>query len=165
MSTPPMPMNDEAMLAAIRQQVPALKSQAQFNVFMAGLEALRGLMNAIFAQNAAGEQQFREALETSLTAARQATEVTLKLEEVPEAATSKAAEEFKRPPAQFGEYDTQRALLSDLEGLGTVEALTEWYTKNRARIDEVVSASLRNPLLDAIRARKTTLLKMASDWS
>jgi hypothetical protein len=151
----------EDFFNVIKQQMPALKSQAQFNAFMASFEALRGLMNAIFAQNAEGENQMREALETSFDAARKITEVTVKLEEVPEAATSKDAEEFKKPPTQFGEYDIQRQLLSELGTLHTSDGLMDWYWKKRKQIDEVVSPTLRNPLLDAIRARKNELVNQA----
>lgn len=147
----------DPFMAALQQQMPALKSQAQFNAFMASFEALRAVANGIFAQDVAAASRARAALDTSFEALKKVTEVTLKLEEVPEAATSKAAEDFKRPPAQFGEYDVQRQLLSELEHLPTVSALNEWYVANRGKIDTVVSPTLRNPLLDAIRARKLSM--------
>jgi hypothetical protein len=148
---------DNPILAAIQQQVPGIKSQAQFNVFMAAFDALRATMNAIFLGNPEDEAKGLKALESAYTAARKATEITNKLADVPEAATSKAAEEFKTPPKQFTEASEQRDLIAELEGIKSLEALNAWYSSNRTRIDRVVSQSLRNSLFDAIRVKKESL--------
>lgn len=149
---------NEDFIRGFQEQLPALKSQAQFNAFMASFEAFRGVMNAIFACDVSKEKQLRDIFEESLEAARKVTELTQKLEEAPEAATSTSAQEFKKAPLEFSEYDKQRTLLSELSALPTIGALKDWYTENRKRIDEVLSPSLRNPLLDAIRAKQSSLL-------
>jgi hypothetical protein len=150
---------DQAFMQALQQQMPALKSQAQFNAFMASFEALRGLMNGVFAQNKEAEALYRDALDKAIDAGHKVTEITVKLEDVPEAATSREAEQFKQAPVQFTEYDTQRALLTELEGIKTVAALIDWWTANRARIDQVRSAGLRNPLLDLVREKRALLAR------
>lgn len=150
----PAEYDKELFFKALQQQLPALKSQAQFTAFQASFEAFRGVMNAIFGGNALAEKEALDALGKSFDVAKKVTEVTNKLEEIPEAATSKAAEEFKQPPAEFGEYDEQRKLMTELAHIENARDLADWYKTNRARIDRVRSPSLRNPLLDAIRERK-----------
>lgn len=140
---------------ALQQQLPSLKSQAQFTAFQAAFESFRGVMNAIFEANPVTEKECIDALNKAFDVAKKVTEVTHKLADVPEAATSKAAEEFKQPPAEFSEYDEARALMTELAHVETLSALTQWWTTNRARIDRVRSPSVRNPLLDAVRERKT----------
>jgi hypothetical protein len=148
---------DNPILAAIQQQVPGIKSQAQFNVFMAAFDALRATMNAIFTGNDADEAKGKKALESAYEAAHKATEITGKLTDVPEAATSKAAEEFKNPPRQFTELSEQRALLTELGEIKSTDTLNTWYAANRSRIDRVVSQSLRNALFDSIRQKRDAL--------
>lgn len=147
----------QEFLGAIKQSLPAMRSQAQFNVFMAGFDAFRGVLNSIFAKDPRAEADFLAALHKSFEVARQTTDLTERLTEVPEAAGSKLADEYREPPRQFGEYDVQRALLTELEGLSDLGALTRWWAENRKRIDDVVSPSLRNPLIDAVREKKSKL--------
>lgn len=144
----------EMMLDAMRQQIPNLKTQAQFNLFMKSFDALRHTLNAAFGLDKEGYEKGKEALNMALDMALQISEVVQKLQETPEAATSKAAEEFKQPPREFQEYDVQKGLLIELEALTSAEELQRWYDGNRARIDCVVSASLRNELFDTIRKVK-----------
>ena len=148
---------DPAMLRAIQQSLPGLKSQAQFNAFMASFDALRGVMNSIFTGDTKAEKEFLDGLMQSIDAARKMTELTDKLHDVPEASESRLADEFKNPPRQFGEYDLQRALMTELAGIGTAADLQRWWAENRKRIDDVVSPSLRNPLIDAVRDKKSKL--------
>jgi len=155
--TPPIPPMDEGFLKAVQQSMPALKSQAQFNVFMSAFEALRGVMQSIFVGNLAAAERFKEVLSQSFEAAEKATELTEKLQEVPEAATSKLSQEYKEPPRQFTEYDAQRQLMTELEAIQSLQELTSWWNQNRRRIDEVRSPMLRNPLIDAVRSKKSTL--------
>ena len=153
---------DQGFLRVIQKSIPAMKSQAQFNAFMASFEALRGVMNAIFARDEKTERELLDALAKSIDAARKMTDITERLREVPEAAESKLADEFKNPPRQFGEYDLQRGLLSELAQVDSLEALQRWWAENRRRIDDVVSPSLRNPLIDAVRAKKEALNQSSS---
>lgn len=148
---------DQGFLRVIQQSIPAMKSQAQFNAFMAAFEALRGTMNAIFAKDEKAEKEFLEALSKGIDAARKMTDITDRLHEVPEASENKLADEFKKPPRQFGEYDLQRTLMSELAQINRLEDLQRWWTENRKRIDDVVSPSLRNPLIDAVRDKKKAL--------
>jgi hypothetical protein len=144
----------EMMLTAMRQQIPNLKTQAQFNLFMKSFDALRHTLNSAFGLDKEGYEKGKEALNMALDMALKISEVVQKLQETPEAATSKAAEEFKQPPREFQEYDVQKGLLIELETLTSAEELQRWYDNNRARIDCVVSASLRNELFDTIRKIK-----------
>lgn len=148
---------NQEFLGAIKQSLPAMRSQVQFNVFMAGFDAYRGVLNSIFAKDARAEAEFRDALHKSFEVARQTTDLTERLTDVPEAAGSKLADEYRTPPRQFGEYDVQRSLLTELESLSDLDALTRWWAENRKRIDEVVSPNLRNPLIDAVREKKKKL--------
>jgi hypothetical protein len=148
---------DNPILAAIQQQVPGIKSQAQFNVFMAAFDALRLTMDAIFTDNPGGYDDGRKALEAAFEAARKATQITMKLADSPEAATSKAAAEFKTPPRQFTEASEQKALLEELATFTDLDSLNKWYAESRERIERVVSQSLRNQLFDAIRLKKDNL--------
>jgi hypothetical protein len=144
---------------ALKQQLPGLKNKAQMNAFMASFEAYREVMNAILDGDPLKEGKAREALMTSFEVVRKATEISNMLKDVPEAAASKASDDFRSEPTQWGEYDVQRKLLSELEGLKQLHDLNDWYKTNRKRIDEVQTATLRNPLLDAIREKKMALSK------
>ncbi len=150
---------DQAFLLAMQKSIPAMRSQAQFTAFMAAFDALRGAMNAIFGGQAGAEKEYLEGLAKAIDVARKVTDVTDRLRDVPEAAESKLADEFKQPPREFGEYDLQRALLTELAGIDHLEGLQRWWVGNRQRIDKVVSPSLRNPLIDAIRETKNNLTR------
>lgn len=153
----PAPTMDEMFMKALQQQLPGLKSQAQFTAFQGAFEAFRAISNAILAKNKEAETTAKEALEKGFETLRMATDLTQKLEDVPEAATSAEAEEFKRPPAEFQEYDVQRSLLSELSKISTLSELNEWWKTNRQRVDQVKSPSLRNPLIDLVREKKAHL--------
>jgi len=144
-------------MRALQQQLPGLKSQAQFTAFQASFEAFRAVINGVLERNREAEAVGKEALAKSFETLRVATDLTQKLHDVPEAVTSREAEDFKRPPREFGEYDVQRALLSELEKIQTLSELDEWWTTNRQRVDLVKSPSLRNPLIDFVREKKHRL--------
>jgi hypothetical protein len=150
----PTEYDKDLFFKALQQQLPSVKSQAQFNTFQAAFEAFRAVMNSIFESQPPVEKVARETLDQAFEAARMATRLTHQIADVPEAATGKLAEDFKTAPLEFGEYDVQRALLTELAQLKSLQELTEWYHGNRSRIDCVKSASIRNPLLDTIRERK-----------
>ena len=159
---PPAPpqskLNPEQLMAqALRQQMPGLQTQAQYNVTMTAFDALRVHLNAVFMSDKELAAKSKDALLKALEGAVQATELSQKLGHVPEAATSTAAEEFKQPPKQFHEYDVQRALLTELEQIRSAPQFEQWYIANRSRIDTVVSPSYRNVLFDAIREKKGSL--------
>lgn len=156
-SPEPTPGPPDAFAEALRSQLPGLQSQAQLNAFMVSFEAYRAVVNAILSGHMDKELQARETLAASFNAIRQATEITNKLREVPEAATSLASDEFRTEPTQWTEYDKQRKLLNELGGIRTLSDLNDWWKTNRKRIDEVQTPSLRNPLLDLVRSKKTSL--------
>jgi len=147
----------DVMLNAMRQQIPNLKTQAQFNVFMASFDALRHTLNSAFGQDRPAFEKAKGVLNQALDAAFQISSIVEQLRTTPEAATSAAAAEFKNPPREFEEYDVQKSLLVELGTKLTVADLQNWYDSNRARIDTVVSQTLRNELFDAIRNRKHEL--------
>ncbi len=160
---PEAPPADEAMAKAIMGQVPGCETQAQFNAMMAAFDALRLLLAAIFTGNKASEVESHKALAKAIEVAVTATDISHKLRDVPEAATSKGSEEFKQPPKQFHEHDVQRELLNELATINRMDALNEWYASNRTRMDQVVSVSLRNVLFDAIKAKKAEVKQQQSD--
>jgi hypothetical protein len=137
--------------------MPALKTQGQFTTFRAAFDAFEAVVNSIFTGDAVKEAEFRKVLETAFTACKQATELTRKLEAVPEAAVSKAAEEFKKPPAEFEEYNVQRGLLEEMSAINDYDLLQTWYLETKTRRDAVKSQTLRNVLIDAIRNRNMEL--------
>lgn len=153
MSNPSQVSPDQMMVEAMKQSMPALKTQAQFNAFMAAFDALRFTMNSIFEGDHAKAFQGRETLSKTFELAQKVTEVAEKLRDVPEAAGPSAAT-FVEPPVQFHEYDVQKQLLLELETIGTLDTLAAWYQESRSEIDKVVSQELRNVLLDAVRAKK-----------
>lgn len=148
---------DQLMADMLRKQMPGIKTQAQYNAVLGALDAVRLVLNAILTTDAPKEAEGRKALEMAFDVAAKATELSNKLEEVPEAATSTMAEEFKNPPAQFHEYDHQRQLLNELEAVADVDGLNAWYASTKDRRDKIVTQGLRNILMDAIRARKSVL--------
>lgn len=145
------------LLQAMRQYMPGLKTQAQFNTFREAFDALRLTLNFIFEDNAAKALEARKALDLSLEAAAQATLISNHLRDVPEAATSKAAAEFKNPPSQVYEFDIQKILLTELAHTKSPDELAAWYLRTKEQRDQVVSQTLRNVLMDEIRRKKLEL--------
>lgn len=154
---PVTPEMEKMMAAAIQQQVPACRTQAQYNSFMAAFDAFRFYINAIFVGQAEGIDAAKKTFDMALEVAKGVTEISEKLRDVPEAALGPEADAFKNPPTKFTEYDTQKQLMMELQKIGTTEELTTWYQTNRARIEGVASQDLRNPLMDLIREKKNAL--------
>lgn len=145
---------DDMMRQALAAQIPNLKTQAQFNIFMTCFDALRSTLNAYFGGEVASGEMSRDALNKSLDMAKQITELTEKLGEMPDEIKSEAAKEFTAPAKELHEYDEHRQLIIELEGLKSLDALQKWYTDNRKRMDRVVSQKLRDELFDAIREKR-----------
>jgi hypothetical protein len=142
---------------ALKLTMPGLKTQAQYNTYRAALDAFQAVVGNIFNGDAAKEAEARSILDTAFVACKQATDLAHKLGDVPEAATSKSAEEHKRPPSEFQEYDVQQQLLGELGLLQSLGDLQNWYQDSKQRRDSVKSQMLRDILMDAIRARKLAL--------
>lgn len=149
--------SQNAMMQALASQVPHLRTQAQFNAIMVMFDSVRVLADAIFALDKPREAEARQAFDKAVEVAQKVTEISEQLREVPEAATSAAADEFKSPPKQFGEYDTHKALMGELAKITSLSDLQDWYGRSRDKMDRVVSQTLRNTLFDAIRVRKEQL--------
>lgn len=148
---------DRAMLEAMRSQVPNMKTQAQFNVFMACFDALRGTLNAYFGMEQASAEISRDALNKALDMASKVTSIGESLKDIPEEARSETSNEFVSEPRQFHEYDTHKRLLGELTTLRTLDELKEWYARQKPQMDRIDSQNLRNGLFDAIRAKKFEL--------
>jgi hypothetical protein len=151
------PDMNQLLAQAMKMQMPGLKSQGQYNAFRATVDAFRAVINAILEENLPQEQEMRKVLDDGFLAVRQATTLTRQLTDVPEASTSPVAEEFKRPPAEFQEYDIQRQLLAEVGKTISLDDLKLWYKEAKPRLDRVKSQTLRDVLLDAIRAKKMAL--------
>lgn len=145
---------DDVMVQAIKQAMPGVTSQAHFDIVTSSFEALKTTLNAIFLGDKEKATAGRKALDQAIEGAYKVTDISSKLGHVPEAATSKEAEAFKKPPAQFHEKEVLDSLLLEVSMVPDMAALNEWYKTNRSRIDEVVTQVYRNSLLDGIRAKK-----------
>jgi hypothetical protein len=150
---------EEAMLNMLRQQLPNLRTQAQFNIFNAGFDALRVALDSAFGGDTAKFEKAKQALLQVFDLAHQSKVMADKLQDLPEAATSKEAEEHKGPPKQFHEYDIQAKLLFELAHLRSTGELTKWYEDSKADLEKVVSQTLRNTLFDEIRKKKAQLIQ------
>lgn len=145
------------MAEALRAGMPSLKTQAQFTAFMICFDAFRLMMDATFSGDPVREAACRDAFEKSLSAAKNVTEISKKMEEIPQEHRTKASEAFVSPPNEFQEYDVQKKLLLELQAIDNFDRLNEWYQQTKGERDKVVSTSLRNALIDAIRGKRLEL--------
>ena len=161
MPTEQLPDNTMSIMAqAMKQSMPELKTQVQFTAFMAGFDSFRLLCNSIFACDTALEGQAIEAFDKSLEAMRVATKLSKQFEEIPEEDRTPSASQFVEAPLQFGEYDLQKKLLSELSRLTSIDELNAWYLSTKDEREKVVSQSLRNILFDEIRNKQDALNKV-----
>jgi len=140
----------QAMAQQLKQQMPGLQTQAQFDVFMAAFDALRLYMGNVFSGQPYA--QAKEALLKSLDVAVDATKLSEKLGHVPEASTNPEADKYKNPPKEFGETEHFQSLMTDLDSIRSREQLNQWYSATKAQREMIVSSSLRNQLFDNIRS-------------
>lgn len=158
----PAPTSPEEMMSAmLRQSMPNLRSQAQYNLFMGCFEALRVTLNAYFGAELESAAKARQALDKALDVAKQIPQVTERLDQIPPEQRSDQINEHLNPPRQYHEYDEQRRLLAELAAVPSLEQLGIWYNENKPRMDEVVSQGLRNELFDAIRNRRKELEQLS----
>lgn len=148
---------EQVMLRMIQQQIPSIKTQGHFNLFTAGFDAYKTALDGYFSGDFDRAQKAREALNKVLDTASTVKSVTEKLEEIPADVRSAQANEFLEPPKEFHEYDLQKQLIGELEGVPTRAALTDWYAKTTEQRERVTSQKLRNELFDKIRAKRTEL--------
>lgn len=143
------------MAELIRQMVPSIRTQGQYDLYMQAFEALSITMDGYFAGRDA--TMSRDTLNKCLDMASRVRDVLEKAEEIPEEERGPDVASFVQTPKQFTEEDDQRSLLAELQSLTTIAALNIWYLGERPRIDRVVSKKYRDELFDAIRAKKTSL--------
>ncbi len=143
-----------SFVAVLRSQMPGMRTQAQYDALMVAGQALTDVAGAIFDGDMTRAGEGRKALLQALDAMTQATSISNQLRDVPEAATSKAAEAFKQPPAQFVEQPAFEALLADMAKATTVDALDVWYQASKDDRAKIITPTLRNKLYDAVREKK-----------
>jgi hypothetical protein len=143
----------DALIKTLR----GVKSQAQYDAIAAVLKATLSVVEGTLSGEATNRSL--RAMDLSFDALEKATELTLKLEDVPEAATSKAAEAFKTPPAQFTEGGVVETLKQELSTLTTATAVQEWYQRQATKdaLATIVTPALRNEIMDPIRKALRTL--------
>jgi hypothetical protein len=149
---------DRLIAETLKREMPGLKSQAQYNAVVGAMQAVQLLINALLDRDKEREQEARKALDIAFETVSKATELTLKLEDVPEAAQSDKARIFKDAPQQFQEAEIQASLLSELAKLTSVDKLTDWYERTRDKRDRLMTQSLRDALFDAVRAKRRALM-------
>lgn len=148
---------DQMVMQALAAQVPNLKTQAQFNIFMACFDAMRTTLNSYFGSEMAAAEMARETLGKALDMAKQIQTISEQVAEMPPEERSKVADDFVSPVKEFHEYDLHKQLLMELESCSDTNELQQWYQENRERLDRVVSQSIRNELFDAIRNKRNEL--------
>ncbi len=124
---------------------------------MAAFDALRLTLDGYFSGNFAQADKAKEALNTVLVLAAQMPELHQKAQEVPEGDRGDATREFLAPAKEILEYDYQRGLMVGLSNITAISDLNEWYAETKTIRDRIVSQSLRNQLMDAIRAKRIEL--------
>ena len=152
-----MTINREAMLAMVQAQVPSIRTQAQFDLFMTAFQALTSVFDSAYTGNSEQWAKAKEVLEKTIEMAPKLQDVVDRLQEIPEDERGQKSSDFVAPPKEFHEQDEQRQLLAELSLLSTPNELREWYKNQRSRIDKVVSRQYRDPLFDAIRAKQGDL--------
>lgn len=154
---------EQVMLRLLQQQVPSIKTQGHFNLFSAAFDALRVTLDGYFTGDFERAKRGREALNRALDMAGKVKEVVEKFDEMEPNERSAQANEYLEPPKEFHEYDTQRQLLFELEGITTRSQLGGWYARTKEQRDRVTSQKLRNELLDKIRAKRNALEEQESN--
>lgn len=148
---------EHVMLRLLQQQVPSIRTQGHFNLFSAAFDALRTTLDGYFTGDYDRAKRAREALDKALDQAFSMKDTIERLEEIPPAERSDKAKEYLEPVKEFHEYDAQRQLLMELDGINDREALGEWYAKTKHIRDGIVGQGLRNELLDKIRVKRNDL--------
>lgn len=146
-------------LQSLRKHIPALRTEVQGQAVLACYDAFRVVLSGILTGDKTQEAEARKTLDIAFDITRKVCSVVSKLEDVPEASMGSQTAPFKEEPHMFNEAELQSRFLNELEAIGTVADFNEWYTSNRKDLDKVTTSSLRNPLMDSIRAKKGALLR------
>jgi hypothetical protein len=145
---------NQVMVETMRQQMPNLKTQAQFNLVMQTFEGLQIYLNAAFGQDNLQAKKAREALNTGLDLAPKLGTIVEQAADSPEI---KVNPDFINPPKEFTEVQTQQQLLEEIKAITSSEQLSQWYLANKPLTDSILSTKLRNELFDSIRDKKQSL--------
>jgi len=148
---------EQVMVNMMKDQIPNLKTQGQFDLFMTAFNALREHLNSVFGGDADGAQRTRAALIQTLDLAPKLTEMAERLQEIPEEEQSDDAKNFAAPPKQFDEQAVFQNLMVELEQIETFEKLQQWYAAKREQMDRIVDQKLRDKLFDCVRHRRQAL--------
>jgi len=132
--------------AALQQQIPNLKTKAQFDLTTTIFMAIQQYLNAAFGNDQENAAAMRKGLDQALDLAAQMGTVAETLKDIPEATTNKA---FVDPPVN--QEVAQKQLLSEVVKLETKELFNQWYRANKITLDGITDPELRNELYDTIR--------------
>jgi hypothetical protein len=146
----------EKQLQSLKEKMPSLKTQAQFQAFSIAFEAMQLLMNAVFSGHKEDETRARVLFEYAIDTARKISDLTVRLKDHPEAVKDED-NPFVQPVQASSDKVAQESLLQELQGVTSVKELNLWYDATRARRNLISDAPLRNQLIDAIREKRITL--------
>lgn len=130
---------------------PDIRTQAQYDAVALSLRALAGTIAYSLQGEAKGAEESQKALSLALSMVANATQIARRAEDAPEAVSDKS---FVEKPKQFEEQVIFQELMAELPQVTDLQA---WYDATKDRRSLIVSPKYRNPLFDAIRARKTDL--------
>lgn len=130
---------------------PDIRTQAQYDAVALSLRALAGAVAYTLQGEAKGAEESQKALSLALSMVANATQIARRAEDAPEAVSDK---NFVEKPKQFEEQVIFQELMAELPQVTDLQA---WYDATKEQRALIVSPKYRNPLFDAIRARKTDL--------
>jgi len=129
-------------------------TQAQFDAYSLALDTLLEYLTASM-RGYECRKDIQKGLLKLINSMDEVNRVAVKMQELPKDQVKNRA--YVEPPREFEEPKVQQQLLDDLVGIGDYQTLSEWWANNRERIDKVQTPELRNPLMDAIRQKKSSL--------
>jgi len=148
---------EQMMLKMLQQQAPNVKTQGQLQLYMAAFNALSSHINAVFGGQEEGAKVSLSALNQCLEMAPKIAMLSEQVEQIPEEKRSQEAQDFMGTPKEFEEEEICEGLLKELKGIDSPQRLQQWYGANQVRRDRIVSQTLRNKFLDAVRQKRREL--------
>jgi hypothetical protein len=139
---------------AIEQEMPNCKTQAHFDLVLEAWTALKVYLDSAYGFDRERAEQARAGLNRLLDLAPQVAAAHAKLEENPEATTNR---DYLEPARELSEHQKQQTLMTELQGIDSMERLQTWYATVKPALDSIVSQKLRDDLFDAIRMKKRAL--------
>lgn len=136
----------------LKEALPEIKTQGQYDAAALALKALLGTLAATFKGDATQAAALTKGLLMALEGAKLATSLAAKVEGSPEAVTTTA---HTSEPKEFLEEGVFAKLMGEMNNLSDSEALKAWYQMAKPEADRLVSSKLRNAFYDAFRAKVT----------